>query len=163
VVYARSKTRASIVAEDAVAEAWLRFFRQLKHATDDPSRALRKPESLRFWLYRTTLNALNDQFRSSGRQSDVAARVTSEARSMGEISYQPDELANIEGEERRLLLRAALARLGEQCRELLTLMAADPPLSYQEIAEILDRPIGSLGPTRKRCLERLRRELGVAV
>jgi RNA polymerase sigma factor (sigma-70 family) len=122
----------------------------------------RKPESVRFWLYRTALNALNDQFRSSSRQSNLADRATSEARVRGETSYQPDELAAIEGEERRSMLRDAFGRLSDRCRELLTLMATDPPLSYHEMAEILGRPIGSLGPTRQRCLKELRRELGVA-
>jgi RNA polymerase sigma factor (sigma-70 family) len=159
--YIRAKTDAKAAADDAVAEAWLRFFRHLKEAAEDPGKALQKPESIRFWLYRTAFNALNDQFRASGRQSSLADRATSEARSQGRTAYQPDELANLEGEERRLVLRNALRRLSEQCRELLTLMCADPPLSYQEIAEILGRPVGSLGPTRQRCLTQLRREMGV--
>jgi hypothetical protein len=33
---------------------------------------------------------------------------------------------------------------------------ADPPISYREISRLLDIPIGSIGPTRARCLERLR-------
>jgi DNA-directed RNA polymerase specialized sigma24 family protein len=43
-----------------------------------------------------------------------------------------------------------------QCRRLLALLAADPPLSYAEIAERLATPVGSLGPTRARCLDKLR-------
>jgi hypothetical protein len=35
-------------------------------------------------------------------------------------------------------------------------LASDPPVPYLQIAEILDVPIGSLGPTRARCLQRLR-------
>jgi len=60
-------------------------------------------------------------------------------------------------EERRAAVRAAFAQLRPQCRRLLALLAGDPPISYAEIAAGLGVPIGSLGPTRARCLERLRR------
>jgi hypothetical protein len=46
---------------------------------------------------------------------------------------------------------------GPQCRRLLALLVSDPPLPYVRIAEVLDVPVGSLGPTRARCLEKLRR------
>lgn len=160
VLYIKAKTNAHAVAEDAVAETWLRFFRHLKETADNPTRALDKPESVRFWLYRTALNAMRDQFRTSSRQHDLSDRATVEARARGTTAFEPDELANIESEERRTALRAAFARLGETCRELLSLMSADPPMSYREIAEVLDRPIGSLGPTRQRCLAELRGHLG---
>jgi hypothetical protein len=35
-------------------------------------------------------------------------------------------------------------------------MIADPPLSYDEISAVLDMPKGSIGPTRQRCLQRMR-------
>ena len=60
-------------------------------------------------------------------------------------------------EELRCAVRAAFARLAPQCRRLLALLVSDPPLPYVRIAEILDVPIGGLGPTRARCLEKLRR------
>jgi DNA-directed RNA polymerase specialized sigma24 family protein len=47
------------------------------------------------------------------------------------------------------------ARAGEQ-RELLLLLHAEPPLSYQEIGRGLGMPTGSIGPTRARCLAQLR-------
>lgn len=161
-LYLRAKTNAHVVAEDAVAEAWLRFFRHLKEAAQDPARSLNKPESLRFWLYRTAVNAMRDQFRSSSRQADLSDRVTTEAAARGLTAYHPDELAALEDEERRSAIRAAFHKLSDTCRELLTLMSADPPLSYKEVAEVVDRPVGSLGPTRKRCLDDLRRHLGGA-
>lgn len=160
-LYLRAKTQARAVVDDSVAETWLRFFRHLKEAADEPERSLRKPESIRFWLYRTALNALRDQFRRSSRQSDVSDRVTGEASARGELAFEPDELAGLENEDRRSALRDGFARLSERCRELLSLMLVDPPLSYGEISEMLDRPIGSLGPTRQRCLGELRRHMGV--
>jgi RNA polymerase sigma factor (sigma-70 family) len=159
VLYIRAKTNAPGIAEDAAADTWLRFFRHLKEAAADPSRALRKPESVRFWLYRTALNSMRDQFRGSARQADLSEKVTSEAKARGMTSYEQNDLANIEGEERRSILREAFAKLNDGCRELLSLMSADPPLSYKDIAELLQRPVGSLGPSRQRCLESLRRHL----
>ena len=163
VLYIRAKTNAPGIAEDAAAETWLRFFRHLKEAQTDPSRALRKPESVRFWLYRTALNAMRDQFRTSSRQAELSDRATNEARAQGLTSFEQNDLANIEGEERRSLIREAFAKLNEGCRELLSLMSADPPLSYREIADVVQRPVGSLGPSRQRCLNDLRRHLGVLV
>jgi DNA-directed RNA polymerase specialized sigma24 family protein len=37
------------------------------------------------------------------------------------------------------------------------LLIAEPPISYEDISAALDMPVGSIGPTRGRCLERLRR------
>ncbi len=161
-LYVRAKTSVHGVVEDAVAEAWLQLFRHLRRAAEDPSKALKKPESVRFWLYRTAVNAMNDQFRTSSRQSDLADRVTVEARARGETAFEPDELEGLHGQERRSALREAFGRLSESCRELLALLTADPPLSYAEIAELVGRPVGSLGPTRQRCLEALRRQMGAA-
>ncbi|MFY1636498.1 RNA polymerase sigma factor [Solwaraspora sp. WMMB335] len=58
--------------------------------------------------------------------------------------------------ERRQALRDAFAELPARCRELLTLLVADPPASYREIGERLGMPTGSVGPTQARCLARLR-------
>jgi RNA polymerase sigma factor (sigma-70 family) len=62
-------------------------------------------------------------------------------------------------EERRTALQAALHHLPERCQRLLQSLAAEPPQSYREIAASLGMPIGSIGPTRARCLARLRRLL----
>jgi RNA polymerase sigma factor (sigma-70 family) len=53
-------------------------------------------------------------------------------------------------------LREALLELPESRRELLLLLLADPPLSYDEISARLGIPRGSIGPTRARALEQLR-------
>jgi len=69
-----------------------------------------------------------------------------------------DELGNeLIVRERDLVVQHALALLPTKCRELLTaLVLADPPLSYKELSEGADMAIGSIGPTRGRCLEHLR-------
>jgi RNA polymerase sigma factor (sigma-70 family) len=59
-------------------------------------------------------------------------------------------------EERAQALRDAMAELSPARRELLIMLLADPPLSYEEISSKLNIPIGSIGPTRARALEQLR-------
>jgi len=53
----------------------------------------------------------------------------------------------------------AFSRLSGRCRELLRILMATPPPSYAEVAAALGLPIGSIGPTRARCLQRLREEM----
>jgi hypothetical protein len=55
----------------------------------------------------------------------------------------------------------AFHRLPEGCQQLLRLVCADPPLGYQAISEVTGRPIGSIGPSRQRCLAKLRTLLEV--
>jgi RNA polymerase sigma factor (sigma-70 family) len=52
--------------------------------------------------------------------------------------------------------REALGTLPPPWRSLIELLTQDPPLSYEEIGESLGVPIGSIGPTRHRCVRRLR-------
>jgi DNA-directed RNA polymerase specialized sigma24 family protein len=59
--------------------------------------------------------------------------------------------------ERDDTLGRALAKIGERCQALLRMLAAVEPPSYEEIGAALGMPIGSIGPTRARCLEKLRR------
>jgi RNA polymerase sigma factor (sigma-70 family) len=56
----------------------------------------------------------------------------------------------------RSRLRVAYDSLPEPCRQLLRILMADPPPSYADVSEALSMPIGSIGPTRARCLRRLR-------
>lgn len=77
-----------------------------------------------------------------------------------EFEYDvPDEAPSlesllIEDEESREVV-AAFATLDQECQELLRLFTLEPALSYEEISEVTGRPVGSLGPTRGRCLDRL--------
>jgi RNA polymerase sigma factor (sigma-70 family) len=61
--------------------------------------------------------------------------------------------------ERDAVLWRAFAALPARDRALLRLLASDPAPSYEEISAGLGMPIGSIGPTRARALERLRREI----
>ncbi len=53
-------------------------------------------------------------------------------------------------------LRQGLERLKEKCRELLTMLYIEEDVSYQEVSDRLSLPMGSIGPTRARCLDKLR-------
>lgn len=64
--------------------------------------------------------------------------------------------------ERHDALLAGLAELPDRQRELILLLIANPPLTYEEIHRRTGIPIGSIGPTRKRALERLRRTEPIA-
>ena len=55
-----------------------------------------------------------------------------------------------------------LGRLPDRCQRLLRIVAAEARPDYSAIATELDMPVGSIGPTRGRCLDKLRRELAVA-
>lgn len=56
-------------------------------------------------------------------------------------------------------VRQALIKLGGKCQTLLTLLYADEEASYLEVSEKLTMPVGAIGPTRARCLEKLRKIL----
>jgi DNA-directed RNA polymerase specialized sigma24 family protein len=59
--------------------------------------------------------------------------------------------------ERNATLHAAFAELSPRCQRLLSMLVSDPPRSYAEIHAELGIPVGSIGPQRARCLERMRR------
>ena len=62
--------------------------------------------------------------------------------------------------EQMQMINDGLNQIGRRCRELLLALYFDSQQpSYGEIAERLNIPVGSIGPTRGRCLERLRQAL----
>ena len=69
----------------------------------------------------------------------------------------PEPDARPIAEERDDVLRAAWDHLKPRCQELLSLLVADDPLGYRDLSQLLQMPVGSIGPTRGRCLEHLRR------
>jgi RNA polymerase sigma factor (sigma-70 family) len=130
--------------EDVGQTVWLLLVEQLGK--------LREPAALPGWLATTTqrecLRAL------------TAARKAEDALTLDDTLPVVDA-AVIEQEilaaERNAALRTALAELPPRCQQLLTMLISDPPRSYTEISAELRIPIGSIGPQRARCLERLRR------
>jgi len=131
-------------AEDLVQTAWLRFLER--------SHQLRDESSVGSWL---CMIVRNEARRLVTRRRTIP---TAEGWDQRPADIQ-SPAAGLVATEQAKALRSAFAKLGEDCRQLLTLVLADPPLSYDEIAVALDRPRGSLGPTRQRCLDHLRRLL----
>ena len=77
------------------------------------------------------------------------------ARMPAESSPETEVVSNDE----KALMWEALTRLPERCQRLLRIVAWEPRPDYSSVAESLDMPIGSIGPTRRRCLDKLRAEL----
>jgi RNA polymerase sigma factor (sigma-70 family) len=123
---------------------------------------LRDPAALPGWIATTTRREclkLHDDARR--RRVAVDPAVTDDLVMGADPTAAPvDE--GLLAEERRAAVRAAFAALAPQCRRLLALLVDDPPLPYVRIAELLGVPVGGLGPTRARCLEKLRRNEALA-
>lgn len=115
---------------------------------------LRDTSRLAGWLIATTKR---EAWRRRRRGASAPASLD-EAPEMAGGGVSPEQAA-IALEEQRLV-REALDRLPERCRRLLTLLYVDdPPATYAEAAERLGIPLGSVGPTRARCLQRLEKVL----
>jgi len=114
---------------------------------------LRDPAALPGWLATTT--------RRECLRAVTAAQKSGRARMKLDESLKFAEDAAIEeailAAERNAAQRAAFDELPARCQQLLAMLMADPPYSYAEISAALNIPVGSIGPQRARCLERLRR------
>jgi RNA polymerase sigma factor (sigma-70 family) len=69
--------------------------------------------------------------------------------------------AGLVAAERRRALAEALGRLPERHRRLMVLLATDSTTDYRRISEVLEMPVGSIGPIRQRCLTRLAGDTGL--
>jgi len=134
-------------ALDAVQTVWLRLVENLEKVKD--------PDAVGTWLATTARNECLTHLRRQGRQ---AIPVDTSDREMVDVRAVPLDDALL-ARERAAALWEALARVSEPCQQLLRILAADPPPSYQEVSMALNMPTGSIGPTRARCLEKLRLSL----
>jgi RNA polymerase sigma factor (sigma-70 family) len=123
---------------------WLRLVERLGSIHD--------PERLGSWLAVTARRESWLVSRRAGRTipTDTEAALADRA---ADEDVDHDLLAR----ERRDLLRQAFDSLHPRCQRLLRLLTADPAPAYVDVAAALDMPIGSIGPTRARCLECLRK------
>ena len=134
-------------AADVSQTVWLRLAER--------HHSIRDPERLAGWLATTTRHECYRITRRRRREivddEVVDPRATDDA-SVDDALIAADETVQA---------LAAFARLPDHCRALLRLLCTDPPPDYATISRELGRPIGSIGPTRQRCLDRLRRLVGV--
>jgi RNA polymerase sigma factor (sigma-70 family) len=140
-------------AADAVQTTWLRLLENLSR--------LREPERVGAWLATTLRHECLAVLRRSGRVAptdDDALERAVEA--TGKIADPPD--AGLLRGERDSRLWQAFERLSERCKLVLRALvveAEDGPPVYTDVAQRLSIPVGSLGPSRARCLLQLRRLL----
>lgn len=138
-------------AADVSQTAWLRLVEHLGRVRD--------PERVGAWLATTTRHECLRVLRRSGRQVPTADEGDLDRSVEDAVDTAVDALV---AGKRADVVRRALDTASERCRALLRLLLADPPPSYEEIGAALDMPIGSIGPTRARCLERLRATMTAA-
>jgi RNA polymerase sigma factor (sigma-70 family) len=114
---------------------------------------LREPAALPGWLATTAARECLRVLRAANRPERRG--------SGGDDSLQFVDDTAIDEEilmaERNAGLRAIFAELPPRCQQLLSMLMSDPPHSYAAIHETLGIPVGSIGPQRARCLDRLRR------
>lgn len=133
------------------------FLRLLQHLTRiaDPSR-------LQAWIVTTTKREALLQLRRGRREvalEAVDAEGLSDLIETERAGHAPGPQETAEYWEQVAAVRAAMERLDERCRALLQALFGDPVPGYDELAQRLGIAPGSIGPTRGRCLEKLRRSL----
>ena len=114
---------------------------------------LREPAALPGWLATTTRRECLRVMRAAQKAEQAGTKLDETLQFAGDTAIEEEILAA----ERNAARRAAFAELPPRCQKLLAMLMADPPHSYAEISAALNIPIGSIGPQRARCLQRLRR------
>ena len=135
-------------AADVAQVTWLRLLEHIGR--------IEYPERIASWLATT---ARHECLRHLAASKRVMLVDDHDAAFGSAVVHQPEVDEGLLAEERARAVREALAMLPTRSQRLLELLMADPPLSYAEISDQLGLPIGSIGPTRGRCLERLRHML----
>lgn len=142
----RAQRVAADAAEDVVQITWLALVRSAESITD--------PQAVLQWLIvaarREAWRAVRRADRTQPTDFDVDALVAPNAEA-------PDEVVLREDKDSRLWEH--VAHLPERCRELLRVIAFADRADYAAIAQALGMPVGSIGPTRGRCLAKLRLQL----
>jgi len=130
-------------AEDVLQTVWLRLVSHLHE--------IRDTTALIAWLVVTTRRE-SWHVRAAGRRQLPAEQDW--------FSTRPDQAPPAEDQviidDQHRALWAAVAQLSPRCQELLRIVAFVPRPDYQAVAAKLGMPVGSVGPTRGRCLAKLR-------
>ena len=131
--------------EDVGQTVWLLLVEQL--------RKLREPAALPGWLAATTAHECLRVVKAARRFERLGCDLEDALPLPGTTAIEQEIITA----ERNAGLRAALAELPSRCRQLLSMLISDPPRSYAEIHVAVGIPVGSIGPQRARCLQRMRR------
>ena len=136
--------------EDVGQNVWLLLVEQLGK--------LREPAALPGWLATTTARECLRVVTAANKSERLGTGLDDSVLFVDKAVIDEEILMA----ERNAALRMALAELPSRCRQLLAMLISDPPCSYAEISATLQIPVGSIGPQRARCLERLRKSSALA-
>jgi RNA polymerase sigma factor (sigma-70 family) len=139
----RAHRLSSADAADVAQTVWLRLVENLDR--------IRDPHRLGAWLVTTARRECLRLIRLRSREL-----VTDSGSAFDLQVDDPIEGQVITRERDRALLRA-LSAIDERCQLLLRLLSVPDAPSYEELGAALDMPVGAIGPTRARCLDKLRR------
>jgi RNA polymerase sigma factor (sigma-70 family) len=139
---ARAHRLSRADAADVAQTVWLRLVENLDR--------IRDPERLGGWLATTARRESLRHLRLHGRELP-----SDEPDEFESPTDDPLEVALLT-EERDTALWRAFARLTDRCQSLLRLLVSMDEPSYETVSAALNLPIGAIGPTRMRCLEKLR-------
>ncbi|MFC5379771.1 RNA polymerase sigma factor [Aquipuribacter nitratireducens] len=144
---ARAYRIEAVVAEDVVQNAWVALARRRS--------SLRDPQAVLAWLLVTVRRDAARAAAARRGSVDDAEPVL-----LTTPDPAPGPAAQVVDADRRRRLWQAVAGMPERCQRLLRVIAfADRP-DYAALSADLDMPVGSIGPTRGRCLKKLRQRLG---
>ena len=138
-------------ANDVGQCVWLRLVDHLETIHD--------PAALPGWLATTTQRECIRALRAARNQQPLWHELDIENIPDEQIGTAEHELLRA---ERHAALREAFYRLPPPYQRLITLLLEDPPVPYAEISARLGIPVGSIGPTRARCVEKLCRDPAIA-
>lgn len=147
---ARSHQLGQADAEEVYQITWLRLTEHIDR--------LKQPERVGAWLATTARNESLMLIRAGGRltvTSDPGLLDRGSDEDSPERAVLDAEQAAAD-EQRVRQVWEAFRGLPERCQQLLRLLLVAPRPSYAEIGALLSMPIGSIGPSRARCLDRLR-------
>ena len=133
-------------SEDVVQTAWLALVRNAGTVGDT--------QAVARWLCTT---ARREAWRIS-KQGTRSTPVDDDALEW-RMPNQPSPESEVVLNDEQSRLWGSLGQLSERCQRLLRIVAMEPRPDYARIAGELKMPIGSIGPTRGRCLDKLRSEL----
>jgi RNA polymerase sigma factor (sigma-70 family) len=131
-------------ADDVAQTTWLRLLEHIDR--------LEYPDRVSSWL---AVTARHECLRSLARHKKVMLRQDHDELDTADM-HAPDVDERLLADERAQVVREAMSSLPSRWQQLLEMLMADPPASYAEISDQLGLPVGSIGPTRGRCLARLR-------
>ena len=137
-------------AEDVGQCTWLQFVNHLG--------AIRDPAALPGWLTTTTRRECNRVVRAT-RGPQAAGQLLDENIPDGQTRTAEQELV---AAERYATLHEAFTCLSPSRQQLMAILIEDPPVAYTDISAKLGIPVGTIGPTRRRCLDQLRRHPAIA-